>query len=155
VKQIRELGYKGLVSAMWNFLTEESLKIMGKEAVEGAITLQGANPPHLAPQFLTLEQKGFMEANLKKNGPPFEVTDFMGATNTVVLVEGIKKANSLNSDKVKQALETSEITVFGKKTRFGGARIYGQPHQMLQEYPVYVVKDGKPTFQKWVPPLVD
>ena len=65
-----------------------------------------------------------------------------------VLHEALKKANSLDVDKVRDALENlgGTPTVFGP-VRWTGKERYGINHQLLHSFLISEIKDGKVTLK--------
>jgi branched-chain amino acid transport system substrate-binding protein len=59
-----------------------------------------------------------------------------------ILLWGIEKANSLDSDKVKQGIENlGEFNVIQGKAHWGGKEVYGTNHQIFHPHMISEVKN--------------
>jgi branched-chain amino acid transport system substrate-binding protein len=140
VKQARQLGYKGLLS-----------QISGGPSLNEVLEVAG---PQLAEGFLSLDQldledpylQGFLNAYKKKYGENERVNPFAPVhyNSCRVLFDAIERANSLDTDKVKIALENSDgfIGVYGP-IKWTGEKKYGIRHQILTPFYLKQIKDGK------------
>jgi branched-chain amino acid transport system substrate-binding protein len=61
-----------------------------------------------------------------------------------ILMEGMKRSGSIDVDKVKEELAkmTDYETIFGK-VKWGGKEAYGIDHQLMIDFVIQEVKNGK------------
>jgi branched-chain amino acid transport system substrate-binding protein len=136
VKQARQMGYKGIIIQTGGPGTDEIMRVAGK----------------LADDFLTYDL--FDPAD--PSGAEFVKryrAQFTGPINGLspiyyngmkILAEALRRAGSLDTDKVKGELEKLDgfQTLFGP-VRWDGKERYGVRHQLVHDFFVTQVKDGK------------
>ncbi len=142
IKQLYELGYKGKIAAAGQ-VSSVTLEIAGKEAAEGvylAQTIAYDSPGSV----ISPEQKAFAKKYLDKyNEPPSYHAEKI-YDMTMGLIEAIKKADSLDTTAVRDALEkTSWRLTDGSMAKWGGAETYGINHQLIHPLFVNQFQDGK------------
>ncbi|RJR16941.1 MAG: hypothetical protein C4582_13830 [Desulfobacteraceae bacterium] len=139
IKQAREMGYKGRIIHSGMLEPSQLGPIAGWENIEGIIQTgigpEGPGVPKAMKQyFIDYEAK---YGNVNSFAPYiYDMFD--------ILVMGIKKANSLDSTKVRDAIEQMDEfdTIWGK-ARWGGKELYGNNHQLFRPTPVSIIKDKK------------
>ena len=133
VKQARELGYKGKTFAGTTIDPAEFCKIAGTKNAEGHIS----NTHDFLGAFNTEAQKKYVDDYLKLFGNPFDPVTPKYTPYLDILIQAIEKAGSLDTTKVKEAMEKTEEwdSIFGK-ARFGAKDYYGVKHQIVT--PVYI-----------------
>jgi branched-chain amino acid transport system substrate-binding protein len=143
IKQARELGWKGPIGMTQGAVGAVStlVKIAG-EAAEGFLY---STPCHDDRNFMTEEEKAWMDYFLKRWGEPFVADAFLGYKMFDLYFQGVRKANSLNPDKIAKALETNEFVVLGWKIHFGVTPdcYMGRPRALMFPLPITTIKNGK------------
>ncbi len=123
-KQIRELGFKGKLLYLSTVADFESfMSVAGEEASQGILAWNDdLNAPSANDRM-----KEFQEYYTKVlGGSPDDMHLPASYFATLeVFVQALEKANSLDSDKVKNALETSEFDTMIGRCRFEGKETYG------------------------------
>ena len=145
VKQARQLGFKGVIIQTGGPGIEEVMRVAGAFA-DGFLSYDLFDPTDAALQSYV---KGY---RAKWDGPiPGLSVVWYNAAR--VLHEAFKKANSIEVDKVRDALENLEgtPTVFGP-VRWGGKDRYGINHQLVHSFLISEVKDGKVRLKARVDP---
>jgi branched-chain amino acid transport system substrate-binding protein len=126
IKQARELGYKGFITS--NAAApdiEKFIDIAGYDAVQGTtFVFETDNNPSYSEESRH-KMKEIQARYLKKYGPLFRPVGWRLCNTIDLLVQAIKKAGSLDVDKIKLTLETSEFNVLFGKGKFEGAKTYG------------------------------
>jgi branched-chain amino acid transport system substrate-binding protein len=127
INQSRELGFRGPIYASVGMLGDINiLKGMLQPKYAYDLFQMGANvqSPTMPP--LVKEYRTLVEKDLKT---PFNTSHLAVLDAVYVLVQGIQKAQSLDTDKVAQALEGMKTvdTVYGKG-RFAGEDYFGIKH---------------------------
>ncbi|MGD0916682.1 MAG: ABC transporter substrate-binding protein [Thermodesulfobacteriota bacterium] len=140
MKQARQLGFEGLFMESHPPSLSELTPIAGKEVVEGIIGVGDATSGPMATQ----GTKDFVQAYIKKHGT-WDAEAIVLAPSLHAIFQAMEQAGSLASDKVVAILESGKQwkTILGIVGKFGGTRIYGQPHQWLAPQYVLVVKSGE------------
>ncbi len=144
-KQARQLGFKGVIIQTGGPGIEEVMRVAGAFA-DGFLSYDLFDPTDAALQSYV---KGY---RAKWDGPiPGLSVVWYNAAR--VLHEAFKKANSIEVDKVRDALENLEgtPTVFGP-VRWGGKDRYGINHQLVHSFLISEVKDGKVRLKARVDP---
>ncbi len=143
LKQLYELGWKG-VTICAGQTPKTLVDIAGKEATNG-VYLVAAVDYDSGPPIITAEQLKFAQ-NYRKTFNENEVS--MLAEKVYDMAMGLfgamKKANSLDTTKVRDTLEDFNWKLLsGDMSSWGGKKTYGINHQLIT--PVYVNKliDGK------------
>ena len=143
IKQARELGWKGtgFSSALLNH--DVLIKVAGVDAVNGTM-FAGAffGEPWVSP-----ETKQFAEAYVAKYGGTFAKIKSSAVypyDAVHYLKKAILKVNSLDTTKIKDALEKMELDTIYGKARFGGGKRYGLGHQIIIPTPIVQIQKGKP-----------
>jgi branched-chain amino acid transport system substrate-binding protein len=131
IKQSRELGYKGSFMHSVIFAYDEVGPIAGWENCEGVMSQALAKEGPLCPPAVKEVGAKFAakygEAGFASGG---FVYNYMN-----VLLWGIEKANSLDPEKVRKAIEDlGEIDCIQGKGYWGGQEYYGVKHQLF--YPI-------------------
>ena len=136
VKQARQLGYKGVIIQTGGPGLEEILRVAGPFA-EGFLSYDLFDPNEPAVQ-------GYVKAYRAKYEGPIPGISVMYYNATRILHEAFKKANSIDVEKVREALEKLDgaPTIFGP-VRWTGQEQYGIRHQLLHDFFISEIKDGK------------
>ena len=159
IKQAREFGFKGVIQHTGMTDPATLGPIAGWENVEGVMSTSVAAEGPAVPQGL----KDFFR-NFKAK---YDYYDDMAPhfyPVVTILVYGIKKADSLDPDKIVEALENlgKFETIWGKGCYFGGKELYGIDHQLIRPFQISQIRNGKlvgiampmswevpPPMQKW------
>jgi branched-chain amino acid transport system substrate-binding protein len=139
LKQIRQAGFKGSVMQVGGPAIDEIMEIAGP-AAEGYMSYDiydwdSAAGKKLRAAYEKKYGKGIINAFV-----PY----FYHATT--LLNEAIKRADSLDTTKVRDALEKTDgfdAGILGAPIRWSGKELYGVNHQMLNPYYWSEVKGGK------------
>jgi branched-chain amino acid transport system substrate-binding protein len=139
LKQIRQAGFKGPVMQIGGPAIDEIMEVAGPNA-EGYMSydLYDWGSPFgqkLKAEYEKKYGKGIINAFV-----PF----FYHAV--LLLNESIRRADSLDTAKVRAALETTDgfdAGVFSTPIKWSGKELYGVNHQMLNPYYFSEVKGGK------------
>jgi branched-chain amino acid transport system substrate-binding protein len=136
VKQARQLGFKGVIIQTGGPGLEEILRVAGTFA-EGFLSYDLFDPNDPAVQ-------GYVKGYRAKYEGPIPGISVMYYNATRILHEAFKKANSVDVEKVREALENLEgaPTIFGP-VRWTGKERYGINHQLLHSFFISEIKDGK------------
>lgn len=143
VKHARELGWKGPLG-----MTQGSLgapAVLVEMAGKGAEGFVYTTPFHSDPKFMTEEEKEMMDMFRKRYGEPY-IVDYMGGLRqTHIWLEAVKKADSLDPDKIARVLETTQFEISGWKLHFISTpdTYMGRPRSLAFPHPVQTIKDGK------------
>jgi branched-chain amino acid transport system substrate-binding protein len=144
VKTLRELGYKGMI-AIGYADAKAFVDIAGAQAAEGTILFDSVAEPQ------TEQQKALHDWYLKQYGPPVPNPLYAYYDPVFMLVEAMKKANSVDPVKVAEALRTVRWNgVFGEM-RYGMKSVYGIDSSMVRSIPMAVVKGGEPKYLTTIP----
>jgi branched-chain amino acid transport system substrate-binding protein len=143
IKQARELGWKGPMGMTQGSVGSAAtvIKIAG-EAAEGFIY---TTPSHGDRKFFSKQENEWMDFWLKRWGEPFPTDTYLSYKCIDLWVQGVKKAKSLDADKVAKALETGEFVVQGWKVHFGVTPdcYMGRARSLVTYLPVQTFKGGK------------
>ena len=143
IKQARELGWKGPMGLTQGSAGSSTtmVKIAG-EAAEGFVY---TTPSHGDRRFMTKEENEWMDYFLKRWGEPFPTDTFLSYKQFNLWVQAVKKANSLDPDKIAKALETGSFVVQGWKIHFGVTPdcYMGRARSLMAPLPVATIKEGK------------
>jgi branched-chain amino acid transport system substrate-binding protein len=144
IKQARELGYKGKFVNSANLSIDDVGPIAGWENVEGILTY-------------SISTEGLVSKGIKEVAAKFEAKYGSGKEGKTafsvggpwysgpdILLCGIEKVDSLDSDKVRQGIENlGNFEVVQGKAYWGGQEYYGIKHQLFYPLPVNEVQNGK------------
>jgi branched-chain amino acid transport system substrate-binding protein len=139
VKQARQLGYKGHFIFDDTAYLDTVIKAAGKGSVTGSVSV-----PYLS-DFTTPAGK-YWSDNIAsaEGGDPKQGWTTLAYDNVLLLKEGIEKAQSVDPQKVSEALR--EVSVEGAlgEVSFGGEDEYGIPQVFEIKYPVAeITKDDQ------------
>lgn len=140
VKQFRAQGYKGKFLGS-SYKAADLLSAGAANAdIEGIISTEPANSgPELPPAV----ENFYKRYEAKFNTRDGFASGFYDMLN--VLVMGIKKANSLDPDKVAAALESlggEQMDLLWGKGWIGGKQVYGRNAQLFSPIPVSEIRNG-------------
>jgi branched-chain amino acid transport system substrate-binding protein len=137
VKQARQLGFKGTIIQTGGPGIDAVIKVSGPLS-NGFLSYDIFDP---AAQSAT----EFVKAYRAKYQGPIDAYAPIMYNATKLLFEAMRRAGSLDVDAVRVQLEKLEgySTLFGP-VRWGGKQTYGINHQLLTEFYVTEVKDGRP-----------
>lgn len=143
VKQARELSWTGPIG-MTQGSAEPAANLVqiAGAAAEGFVW---TNPWHSDPNYWTKEEQdwaNYWKANFTE---PFIADSFGGCKQIALLTQAIQKADSLDPDKIAQALETNDFVVQGWKIHFGAvAGCYmGRPRSLVSPLYMMTIKGGQ------------
>lgn len=136
LKQVRQLGFKGQIVQIGGPSIEENMAVAGPLA-EGFISFNFFDPDNPLG-------KKFYDAYSKKYGPAMSTWSPVMYNGARILLEAINRSGSLDVDKIKETFAKMEDydTVFGK-VKWGGRETYGIDHQLMIDFIIQQVKDGK------------
>lgn len=143
VKQARQLGYKGVLYSTGAQDATSIVGVAGKENAEGLLIGRGFGDPYPGGPNLPASALKFRDDYLKQFGPPFVPNSIEYYNGIIVACAAIEKAQSLDTTKIKDALDGIKFTsVLGPaqlvgKERFGIARQSAHPTTIAQ------IRDGK------------
>ena len=138
IKQARELGFKGRFIHIGQVDTSVVSGIAGAENVEGTWVHGYVETP------LPESVKSWQERYTKKFGK-WNATSIDFVNPALAFIAAIKQAQSLEPDKVAEALSTVEFDNLWGKAHFGGKSYYGIGNQIIYPMPFSEVKNGKAT----------
>ncbi len=146
VKQAREVGFKGQILQAGGSGIDEIIKVAGKLA-DGFLKYDTVD-------FDAPEMKPFVAAyNAKYSGIiNGEAPTYYNGVQ--ILLEAIRRADSLDTEKVRNELEKTEgfkTKLFGT-VRWTGERDYGVNHQILLPFFIKEVKDGRAVVRARIEP---
>jgi branched-chain amino acid transport system substrate-binding protein len=136
LKQARQLGFKGQIVQIGGPSIEENIAIAGPLA-EGFISFN----------FFDVDNplgKKFYDEYMKKYGGTMSTWCPVMYNGARILMEAIKRSGSVEVDKVREEFTkmTDYDTIFGK-LKWGGKEAYGINHQLMINFIIQQVKDGK------------
>src|SRR5881296_232096 len=135
IKQARELGFKGRFIHIGQIDTSVVANIAGKANVEGTWVhgyVQNPLPDRI---------KRWQARSTKKYGE-WNATSIDFTNPAFAFIAAVKKAQSLDQNKIADALQTVEFENLWGKAHFGGKEYYGIGNQILYPMPFSEVKDG-------------
>jgi branched-chain amino acid transport system substrate-binding protein len=138
IKQARELGFKGRFVHIGQVDTSVVAKIASEASVEGMWVHGFVQTP------LPEAVKSWQERYTKKYGE-WNATSIDFANAAFAFVAAVKKAQSLDPQKVAEALGTVEFDNLWGKAHFGGKSYYGIGNQIIYAMPFSEVKEGQAT----------
>ncbi len=136
VKQARQMGYKGIIIQTGGPGIDEIMRVAGKLA-EGFLSYDLFDPADPGAQEFVKRYRAQFTGPISGLSPIYY-------NGTKILVEAIRRADSVDVDKVKEQLEKLDgfHTLFGP-VRWDGKERYGVRHQLVHDFFVSEVKDGK------------
>jgi len=136
VKQARQLGYKGVIIQTGGPGVDEVIRVAGPFA-EGFLTYDLFDPTEKAVQ-------GFVSQYHAKFEGPINGLSPIWYNATKLLAEALRRAGSLDTDKVRDALEHLDgfPSLLGP-VKWDGLERYGVRHQLVHSFFVSEVKNGK------------
>ena len=145
IDQSRELGFKGPITAISSFGDTNILNMMINPKY--AYDICHANPDVTSPKMLPIvkELGKLIETDVKVK---FNFDHVLTLQAMWVMIQGIEKAQSFDTEKVAAALETMENidTPYGKG-RFIGKDLIGQNRLMFRQIPFSRIMNGKVEFE--------
>ena len=140
IKQARELGYKGRFVHGGIFPADEIGPVAGWENIEGFLDTSLSMEGPLCPPGLKRVGAKWV-AKYGKVGFP---AGGSGYNNLNVLLWGIEKANSLDTEQVREGIENlRDIEVMEGKSNWGGQEHYGIKHQLIAPVVISEIRDRK------------
>jgi len=143
LKQARELGWKGPMGMTQGAVGAPATVVkMAGEAAEGFVY---TTPCHADRKFFSKEENEWMDYCLKRWGEPFIADTFLGYKQFNLWAQAVKKANSLDPDKIAKVLETSDFAVQGWKINFAATpdTYMGRARSLAAPLPISTIKEGK------------
>ncbi|HIQ49034.1 MAG TPA: hypothetical protein EYH58_05325 [Aquifex aeolicus] len=131
VKQLRELGYRGIVLTATNFSVPEAIKLAGKHA-EGVYV----STPYI--DFSKGKAKEFYEKFMKKYGYEPSQFEANGYDALMLIAEGIKKYGYENTLKVSEYIRSLK-----NYEGAGGIMSFTEEGNVIKPIAIKVVKNGK------------
>jgi branched-chain amino acid transport system substrate-binding protein len=147
LKQSRELGFKGLFYSEAPYAFEAVKKSAGQH-VEGWIFVTSS---YLVPGSETPEEKDFQKKYTERHGGPFNDAAQTTAQGLYIVADTIQKSQSLETDKLVQAMEMTKFKPLGRELSFVGKSIYPYKRQSNTGVVVVEVKNGE---QKPISPVI-
>ena len=139
-KQAREIGIKATLLGGDGWDSPELVKSAGA-AVEG-----GYFSNHFTRESAAPRVKAFVEAYQKRHGQPPDALASLGYEAAQILTDAIKRAGSDAPDKIRDALEKTDLeTITGRIT-------FDENHNPLKAAAILKIENGQQRFQKWVKP---
>ena len=139
-KQAREIGIKAVLLGGDGWDSPELVKAAG-EAVEG-----GYFSNHFTRESDNPSVKAFVEAYEKRYGRPPDALASLGYEAAQILLDAIKRAGSDAPDKIRDAMEKSNVeTITGRIT-------FDETHNPLKAAAIVKIEKGQQRFQAWVKP---
>jgi branched-chain amino acid transport system substrate-binding protein len=146
IEQSREMGFTGPVNALTAFGAMDVLiKVLNPEY---AYDVSAANPDVHSPKMFPIV-KEFGKMIEKETKEPYSFDHVLPLRAVWALLQGIQAAQSLDTDKVTEALEnlSSVDTPYGPG-RFGGEDLVGKKRLLIGDIPFSrITKGGKIEFE--------
>ncbi len=140
LKQAYELGYRGAKAWVAAFDPTRYIQIAGKAATEGLWTV-GA--PDLEGAFVSPGVKEFARKYRAKYGESATMIAVANYAGMDVVTKAIQMANSVDPDKVLEAMVTGKFATVWGSVVIGGKARYGIDRQFLYPFVISEIKDGK------------
>jgi branched-chain amino acid transport system substrate-binding protein len=135
-KALREVGYKGLIAVFYSNPGVFS-QIAGMDNAEGALFPNSVSDPQ------TPGQQEAYDWYVKKYGSPVPGMYYDNADPLFMLIEAVKKANSLDPVKVSETFRNVKWdSIFGL-SYIGMESVYGLKSSLCRPIPCAVFKGGK------------
>jgi branched-chain amino acid transport system substrate-binding protein len=144
VKALRELGYKGMIAATYSD-PGPFIQLAGSEAAEGVLL------PNTVTEPQNPRQKELEDWYVKKFGPPVLGIFYDNCDPLFLLIEAVKKANSLDPVKVAETLRAVRWNSLFGEMYVGGEALYGLKSLFCRPIPMGIIKNGKPAHLTTVP----
>lgn len=139
MKQAREMGYKGQFMQEVDIGSQVLASIVGKEPIEGLITIDFLDQgPNASPELADFQKQYAAKIGVRIPGVcvvPSALGSLIGAMQKAGTVE--------DTDAIQKALETNTFNVMGQDVRFVGASYYGANRALAIPSLVCEVKDGE------------
>ena len=129
MKQAVELGFTGRIITLAKNTPEDILAAVGPKAIGQIALLYHPTPD--TPASYTAEEKELINAVIQRWGKNGKLVDIFASDICemgrwpYLWIWAMKKANSLDPDKIMSVLRTGEVTVQGRTFRFVGTQTYG------------------------------
>ena len=136
VKALRELGYKGMIGIGYAD-PKAFVDIAGAEAAEGTLLFNTLTEPQ------TAKQKDVYEWYVKNYGAPVPALVYDVYDPVFMLVEAMKKANSVDPVKVSETMPSVQWSGLFGEMRYGMKSVYGNDSSMTRDLPMGIVKGGQ------------
>jgi len=136
LKQARQLGFQGKIVQIGGPSLEENVAVAGPLAED-----------FISFNFFDVESpaaKKFHDEYMAKYGGTMNTWCPVMYNGARILMEAMKRSGSIDVDKVRQELGkmTDYDTIFGA-VKWGGKEAYGIDHQLMINFVIQQVKDGK------------
>lgn len=153
LRAARQLGYKGIFISDAPTGPALILSLVGPEGANDVIS-NGMDMSRATPSM-----KECMELWAKKYKEPFFSDSIITWSEAEVFVQALKKANSVNPEKVVAAFDSmtapgSFQTAFGPG-HMGGANRFGVNRVVVRPVPISLIMNGKIEFEGFKMPVVD
>jgi len=146
-KQLNELGYEGLRCGPSHYVASDLAEIAGKEAVEGFVYSIDIDKGPLATDKILEWCKDY-----EARWGTFDMA--IGIAPLDLLLQAWKKCDSLDTTKVKEALESlKDVDGYNGKGNWGGEARYGIAHQLLFPVAIVQIQDGEAVGLEMMPPV--
>lgn len=130
VKQSREMGYQGPIMNYGGYHPGMTVKTLGWQKVQQVISCAvDPDDPMLPERYAKFVKR------MQAMGQPGSWWSMNLYDGLCILKQAIEKANSLDPEKVRDVMHTTQFDVLTGKARFVGKDIYGVDNQL--GYPVY------------------
>lgn len=140
IKQSVELGFKGRFIAPVAPSLAPVLDL-AKEAAEGLILGSYIDP---TSPLATSGERAFYDRWVQAYGLPFDYLSLGIVAGVYPVAQAMERINSLDPDKIAKELETGTFDVLGRKVRFGGVSVYGEPaRQIIAPLAICSIEGGK------------
>jgi branched-chain amino acid transport system substrate-binding protein len=136
-KALRELGYKGMIMLGYSDV-KSFIEVATPEAAEGTLLFDTLVDPQ------NPAQQELFDWWVKKYGPPFPTFAYTVWDTPFILADGIRKANSVDSEKIADAMHGMKWEGLYGTAGFGMKSVYGIDSTITRPIPMAQVKDGKP-----------
>ena len=140
IKQAREMGYKGRFLHSGGFVPSQVGPIAGWKNIEGVVTSSVGTDGPACPDAVRDAARRWKEKYGDDEG--WSIGGFL-YLYADVLASAIEKANSLDPDKVKAALESMDVETISGTAKWGGMKTYGSNHQLLPPQLINMVRNKK------------
>jgi branched-chain amino acid transport system substrate-binding protein len=136
IKQARELGYKGIFAHADAPNIDEYADVAGWDAIEGLVG---------CPVYLELSEvgKAWQKQYMAKTDGDQSTGPTADYDTMLLLAAAMKKAQSVDPDKVNEALPTVSVAGTTGETHFGGQDVLGIAHLLERPIQVVEVQNGK------------
>jgi branched-chain amino acid transport system substrate-binding protein len=136
-KNGRDLGWKGIfVNQIIH--AEDLFKVLSTQDLEGIINpVPTPDSPLCSPKIREFCKR------LEAKGQYPSVFGIAGYETPSILAQAMEKANSIDTTKVRDALETAEFQTLEGACRFGGKEKFGIGHQLYYPFYIAVIRNGK------------